>query len=68
MVRLVITDFATKEDSEFFYVNDEFDVSQNMFTYHSFKKYSVYLSKYSNDEIYSLNLSSKKYSTIFICI
>ena len=61
MVRLVITDFATKEDSEFFYVNDEFDVSQNMFTYHSFKKYSVYLSKYSNDEIYSLNLLSKKY-------
>lgn len=61
MVRLVITDFATKEDSEFFYVNDEFDVSQNMFIYHSFKKYSVYLSKYSNDEIYSLNLLSKKY-------
>lgn len=61
MVRLVITDFATKEDSEFFYINDEFDVSQNMFTYHSFKKYSVYLSKYTNDEIYSLNLLSKKY-------
>lgn len=61
MVRLVITDFATKEDSEFFYVNDEFDVSQNMFTYHSFKKYSVYLPKYSNDEIYSLNLLSKRY-------
>ncbi len=61
MVRLVITDFATKEDSEFFYINDEFDVSQNMFTYHSFKKYSVYLSKYTNDEIYSLNLLSKRY-------
>ncbi|RXJ85098.1 hypothetical protein [Arcobacter cloacae] len=61
MVRLVITDFATKEDSEFFYIRDEFDVSQNMFTYHSFKKYSVYLSKYTNDDIYSLNLLSRKY-------
>ncbi|BAK72056.1 MAG: hypothetical protein AB7D49_06475 [Arcobacter sp.] len=61
MVRLVITDFATKEDSEFFYINDEFDISQNMFTYQSFKKYSVYLSKYTNDEIYSLNLLSRKY-------
>jgi len=61
MVRLVITDFATKEDSEFYYVNDEFDVSHNMFTYHAFKKYNVYLSKYSNDEVYSLNLLSRKY-------
>ena len=61
MVRLVITDFATKEDSEFFYINDEFDISQNMFTYQSFKKYSVYLSKYTNDEVYSLNLLSRKY-------
>ena len=61
MVRLVITDFATKEDSEFFYIRDEFDISQNMFTYHSFKKYSVYLSKYTNDDIYSLNLLSRKY-------
>ncbi|CAM3914538.1 hypothetical protein [Arcobacter cloacae] len=61
MVRLVITDFATKEDSEFFYIRDEFDVSQNMFTYHSFKKYSVYLSKYTDDDIYSLNLLSRKY-------
>lgn len=43
MVRLVITDFATKEDSENFYINEEFDVSQNMFTYKSFKKYSTYL-------------------------
>ena len=32
-----------------------------MFTYSSFKKYSVYLSKYTNDEIYSLNILSKKY-------
>ena len=61
MVRLVITDFATKEDSENFYINEEFDVSQNMFTYSSFKKYSVYLSKYTNDAVYSLNILSKKY-------
>ena len=61
MVRLVITDFATKEDSEFFYINDEFDVSQNMFTYDSFKKYEVYVSKYIDDKLYSLNLLSKKY-------
>ena len=61
MVRLVVTDFATKEDSEFFYVNGEFDVSQNMFTYNSFKRYNVYLPKYQNDEIYSLNLLSRKY-------
>ncbi|WP_368028874.1 hypothetical protein [Arcobacter sp. s6] len=61
MVRLVRTDFDTKEDSEYFYIADEFDASQNMFTYSSFKKYSVYLSKYTNDEIYSLNILSKKY-------
>lgn len=62
MVRLVLTDFATKEDNEAFYLNDEFDVSVNMFTYDSLKKYSVYLSKYEiNDEIYSLNLLSKKH-------
>ncbi len=61
MVRLVVTDFATKEDSEFFYVNSEFDVSQNMFTYNSFKRYNVYLPKYQSDEVYSLNLLSKKY-------
>lgn len=61
MVRLVITDFDSKEDSEYFYILDEFDASQNMFTYDSFKKYNVYLSKYTNDEIYSLNLLSKKY-------
>ena len=61
MVRLIRTDFPTKEDSEFFYINDEFDVSQNMFTYDSFKKYEVYLSKYTEDEVYSLNLLSKKY-------
>jgi hypothetical protein len=61
MVRLVRTDFDTKEDSEYFYVSDEFDVSQQMFTYSSFKKYSVCLSKYTNDEIYSLNVLSKRY-------
>ena len=61
MVRLVRTDFDTREDSEYFYIADEFDASQNMFTYSSFKKYSVYLSKYTNDEIYSLNILSKKY-------
>ena len=61
MVRLVRTDFDTKEDSEYFYISDELDLSQNMFTYDSFKKYSVYLPKYTNDEIYSLNILSKKY-------
>lgn len=62
MVRLVITDFATREENEDFYINDEFDVLQNMFTYDSFKKHSVLLSKYdTHNEIYSLNLLSKKY-------
>lgn len=61
MVRLVRTDFPTKEDSEFFYVNDEFDSSQSMFIYDKFKKYEVFLSKYTTDEVYSLNLLSKKY-------
>lgn len=62
MVRLVITDFASKELNESFYLNDEFAGEQNMFTYNSFKKYSVYLSKYETfDEIYSLNLLSKKH-------
>ena len=62
MVRLVITDFASKEQNELFYLNDEFTAVQNMFTYKSFKKYSVYLSRYeTNDEIYSLNLLSKKH-------
>lgn len=61
MVRLVRTDFDTKEDSEHFYITDEFDISQNMFTYSSFKKHGVYLSKYVDDAVYSLNLLSKKY-------
>jgi hypothetical protein len=62
MVRLVVTDFATKEDNESFYLGDEFDISQNIFTYDSFKKHSVYLSKYeTSNTIYSLNLLSKKY-------
>lgn len=62
MVRLVITDFTTKEDNEAFYTSDEFDSLQQMFTYDSFKKYSVYLSKYdTSDEIYSLNLLSRKH-------
>jgi hypothetical protein len=62
MVRLVITDFATKEDNEAFYINDEFDTIQNIFTYDSFKKYGVFLSRYeANNEVYSLNLLSKKH-------
>lgn len=61
MVRLVITDFPTQEDSESFYINDDFDISQNMFTYKAFKKHSTYLPKYSNEKVYSLNLLSKKY-------
>lgn len=62
MVRLVITDFTSKEENESFYISDEFDVSQNMFTYDSFKKHSVYLSKYdTSDQVYSLNLLSKKH-------
>lgn len=62
MVRLVITDFSTKEDNETFYLNDEFDTAQNLFTYDSFKKHSVLLSKYEvSEEIYSLNLLSKKH-------
>lgn len=62
MVRLVITDFATKDDNESFYLNNEFGISQNMFTYDSFKKHSVYLSKYeTSNTIYSLNLLSKKH-------
>jgi hypothetical protein len=62
MVRLVVTDFATKDDNEAFYLNDEFDISQKMFTYDSFKKHGVYLSKYEiTNTIYSLNLLSRKY-------
>ena len=62
MVRLVITDFASKDDNESYYLNDDFDISQKMFTYESFKKHSVYLSKYEvSNTIYSLNLLSKKY-------
>lgn len=61
MVRLVRTDFSSRSDSEFFYINDEFEVSQSMFTYDSFKKYEVFLPKYMSDNLYSLNLLSKKY-------
>lgn len=62
MVRLVITDFASKEQNEAFYLNDEFTSTQNMFTYSSFRKYSVLLSKYeTTEEIFSLNLLSKKH-------
>ena len=61
MVRLVRTDFSSRSDSEFFYINDEFEASQSMFTYDSFKKYEVFLPKYMADNVYSLNLLSKKY-------
>lgn len=61
MVRLVRTDFTSRSDSEFFYINDEFETSQSMFTYESFKKYEVFLPKYMADDVYSLNLLSKKY-------
>ncbi|MGA1939992.1 hypothetical protein [Arcobacter sp. YIC-310] len=62
MVRLVITDFSSRQENEDFYINDEFDVLQNMFTYSSFKKHSVLLSKYeTSNEVFSLNLLSKKY-------
>lgn len=62
MVRLVNTDFNTKELSEDFYVNKEFDASLKLITYNFFKQSSVYVSKYlGNDKIYSLNLLSKKY-------
>ncbi len=61
MVRLVRTDFTSKNDSDLFYLSDEFEVSQNMFTYDSFKKHEVFLPKYMADNVYSLNLLSKKY-------
>lgn len=62
MVRLVVTDFPSKDENEAFYLDDEFGISQQMFTYQSFKKHSVYLSKYEiSNTIYSLNLLSKKY-------
>lgn len=61
MVRLAITDFSSKEESEYFYVNEEYETSQNMFTYSSFKKHSAYLPKESTDQFYSLNLLSKRY-------
>ena len=61
MVRLAITDFTSKEESEYFYVNEEYETSQNMFTYSGFKKYSAYLPKEGDYKFYSLNLLSKKY-------
>ncbi len=62
MVRLVITDFSLKEENYDLYVNDEFGDNQTMFTYDSLKKHSVILSKYDiHDEVYSLNLLSKKH-------
>lgn len=62
MVRLVITDFKSKEDNELFYNDEDIIVSQKIFTYFSFKKYALYFPKYETvDEIYSLNLISKKY-------
>ncbi len=61
MVRLAITDFATKEESDYFYVNEEYETSLNMFTYSAFKKYSAYLPKEDTSKFYSLNLLSKKY-------
>ena len=67
MVRLVITDCTSREQNEAFYLTDEFAATQNMFTYSSFKKYSVCLSRYeTNDEIYSLNLLSKKHFQVFV--
>ena len=62
MVRLGITDFSSKEDNYDLYVDDEFGDNQTMFTYDTFKKHSLVLSKYDiHDEIYSLNLLSKKH-------
>lgn len=62
MVRLIITDFESKEENEAFYIKDEFDPIVQLFTYYSSKKYSVYLSKYDvTDKLFSLNIVSKKY-------
>ena len=62
MVRLVITDFATKDASESFYRRDEFDSFEQLITYNALKKHSSYISKYSvNGDVYSLNLLSLKH-------
>ncbi|MGA1931681.1 hypothetical protein ACH5BF_03035 [Arcobacter sp. YIC-464] len=62
MVRLVITDFSSKEENFDLYVSDEFGDNQTMFTYDNFRKHSVILSRYDvHDDIYSLNLLSKKH-------
>ncbi len=62
MVRLVITDFSTQEENEFFYPADEYEAQKYFLTYHRFKKYGLFLSKsYEDDDVYSLSLLSKHY-------
>lgn len=62
MVRLIITDFKDKSENEAFYITDEYETKVQLFTYYRLKKHSVYLSKYEvNDNLYSLNVVSKKH-------
>lgn len=62
MVRLIVTDFSSYEDNISFYSTDEFETVENIFTFDSLKKEEVFLPKESlKDDIYSLNLLSKKY-------
>lgn len=62
MVRLVITDFPSKEDNESFYTGDNFDDVKDFFCFDEYKKRSVTLPKSETiNDLYSLNLLSKKY-------
>ncbi|HJE02629.1 MAG TPA: hypothetical protein K8U92_02025, partial [Aliarcobacter thereius] len=61
MVRLAITDFSSQEESEHFYLDNDLENSKRLFTYNSFKKNEVYVSKNSVYDFYSLNLLSKEY-------
>lgn len=63
MVRIIVTDYSTKEEYEDFYSDpNELEFLSEVFVYHKYKKNKAYLPKSQiNDSIYSLNLLSKKY-------
>ena len=63
MVRLVVTDFASKEDYESFYSNiNELETLSEIFVFENYKKSKAYLPRSEiNQNIYSLNLISKRY-------
>jgi len=63
MVRLIVTDYHSKEEYEDFYTSiDELEPLKELFVYYKYRKYKAYLPRsHVHENIYSLNILSRKY-------